>query len=126
MGGGIEVVERVVPSGRVGAGGLLIGVSRSNGSTDAGNRSCDCFRGTGTVGSRAHTREPSQLRRGLASKHQTRPDQEGVPGGTLRIVALDGFVVGAGPRKCGFLSGRYPNGSGTRTCERRRPVRSRR
>jgi hypothetical protein len=42
-------------------------------------------------------------RRGLASEHQTRPDQEGVPGGTLRIVALDGFVVGACPRKCGFL-----------------------
>jgi hypothetical protein len=33
----------------------LIGVSRSNGSTDAGTRSGDCFRGTGTVGSRAHT-----------------------------------------------------------------------
>jgi hypothetical protein len=48
-------------------------------------------------------REPSQPRRGLTSEHQTRPDQEGVPGGTLRIVALDGFVVGAGPRECGFL-----------------------
>ena len=48
-------------------------------------------------------REPSQPRRGLASEHQTRPDQEGVPGGTLRIVATDGFVVGACPRECGFL-----------------------
>ena len=48
-------------------------------------------------------REPSQPRCGLASEHQTRPDQEGVPGGTLRIVALDGFVVGAGPRERGFL-----------------------
>jgi hypothetical protein len=33
----------------------LIGVSRSNGSTDAGTRSGDCFRGTGTVRSRAQT-----------------------------------------------------------------------
>ena len=48
-------------------------------------------------------REPSQPRRGLASEHQTRPDQEGVPGGALRIVATDGFVVGACPRECGFL-----------------------
>jgi hypothetical protein len=48
-------------------------------------------------------REPSQPRCGLASEHQTRPDQEGVPGGTLRIVTTDGFTVGTRPRACGFL-----------------------
>jgi hypothetical protein len=48
-------------------------------------------------------REPSQPRRGLASEHQTRPDQEGVPGGTLRIVTTDGFTVGTRPRERGFL-----------------------
>ena len=47
--------------------------------------------------------EPSHRRRGLASEHQARSDQKCVPGGALRIVAPDGFVVSARPRARGFL-----------------------
>jgi hypothetical protein len=59
-------------------------------------------------------REPSQPRCGFASEHQTRPNQEGIPGGTLRIIATDGFVVGACPRERGFL---LMSGQVRRECE---------
>jgi hypothetical protein len=43
-------------------------------------------------------REPSQRGCDLASEHQTRPNQDGVPSAAPRIVATDGFVVSERPR----------------------------
>jgi hypothetical protein len=51
----------------------------------------------------ATAREPSHRRRGLASEHQTRPDQHSVVGGAPRVAAPDSLVMSAGPREPGFL-----------------------
>ena len=51
----------------------------------------------------ATAREPSHRRRGLASEHQTRPDQHGVAGGALRVAAPESLVMSAGPREPGLL-----------------------
>jgi hypothetical protein len=47
--------------------------------------------------------EPTRRGCGLASEHQIRPDQEGVSGGALRVVATNGILVSVRPRERGFL-----------------------
>ena len=51
----------------------------------------------------ATAREPAHRRCGLASKHQTRPNQHSVASGAPRIVPPDSLVMSARPREPGLL-----------------------